>query len=114
VTREEALVTDRFHFGQCVGRIDVEGGVEENILDVYRIGMNHVSDPAFRVPVQYGLRDLHVIHRDNVHLYHAADRCPLLRMSDEEYDRLEGVTGNDDSRLEVPTFEEEGRRRGTR
>lgn len=114
MTREEALVTDRFHFGQCVRRIDVKGGVEDNILDVYRIGMNRVSDLGFRVPVQYGLTDVHVIHRDNVHLYHAADRCPLLRISDDEYDRLEGVAGNDNSHLKVPNFEEEGRHRGTR
>jgi hypothetical protein len=114
VTKEEAVMTDRFHFGQCVRHIDADGGVEENTLHVDRIGINRFSDEGFRIPVRYGLGDVHVIHKDNVHLYHAADRCPLLRVSGEEYDRLEGGGATETSRLEVPKFVKEGRRGGFR
>ena len=78
MTKDEALATDRFHYGECVKAVGPRGGVTITREEWRRNGQNKLwKDGSFRIPIKYGMRGYDYIDRLSVESFHAASDCPL-------------------------------------
>lgn len=85
VTKEQATVSNRFHFKGCTRVIGPKGGVKVSQIVLRRNGKTKtwVTRPgAFRIPVKYGLKFCTYITNDNAHEYHTESECPINQEED--------------------------------
>lgn len=80
MNKDQALVTDRFHYGECKKVVGPRGGVTITREEWRRNGANKtwVTRPEeFLIPVKYGMRGYSAISHLNVDRFHAAEECPI-------------------------------------
>lgn len=84
VTKEQAMVCDRFHYTgrhACFRHVGVRGGVTERVTNVRRNGATKVwkrSPDRFSVPIKYGMYEYACITEGNCSDFHVESECPLL------------------------------------
>ena len=80
MTKDEALTTDRFHYGECVKTVGPRGGVTITREEWRRNGKSVTwkgDSGRFRVTIKYGMRTYDSVNEFNVENFHAASDCPL-------------------------------------
>lgn len=87
LTKQQAIMADEFHHGNCTVHIGPKGGVTTKCTRVRRNGRTQtwVTRPTeWRIPVKYGIRakDQFSIHHYDAGLWHTADECPLKHTYD--------------------------------
>lgn len=78
----KALVTDRFHYGECSKRVGPKGGVYISRNEWRRNGANQTwktDSTRFRIPIKYGMRSYDAITEWNVASFHAESDCEVTR-----------------------------------
>lgn len=74
---QTALVTDRFHYGECKKIVGPRGGVTITREEWRRNGMNQTKKGITRIPIKYGMRSYDAIDPFNVDRFHAASDCTI-------------------------------------
>jgi len=82
VSKEQAVETDEFHYGECHVELGPRGGETVHIVRYRRMGQTKLwktRPDDFRVPVKYGMRarDSWYITPENAKDFHTTDECPL-------------------------------------
>ena len=82
VTKEQAMVAGRFHFGHCERIVGPRGGIKIRNVEFRRNGQTRTWKTRandFRVPVKYALSVYGYIDQDNAEQFHVEADCPLAR-----------------------------------
>ena len=80
ITKEQALVADQFHLGECLRHVGPRGGVKISSYVWRRNGQTKVwkTRPThFRVPVKFGLYKHGYVTHDAYLEWHTEINCPL-------------------------------------
>lgn len=87
ITKEQAMVENHFHVGECTRTIGPRGGEKIQMVFVRRTGRTQTwktRPNAFRVPIKHGLRDSGEITQDNAHAFHLEEDCPVRQQQAAE------------------------------
>jgi hypothetical protein len=81
VTKEQAMVANMFHHGECTRTEGPRGGVTIRVEQWRRNGKTKTwktRPTEWSVPIKYGLRDCAYISQRNADEFHTAEDCPLV------------------------------------
>jgi len=105
LTKEEALVANEFHLGECKRIVGKRGGITEEIVRYRRNGKTQTwkrNEKRFRIPVKYGLYLYGSITEQEVRDFHTAENCPLCKLPTAAATADSSTTGNPPSPSPVP------------
>ena len=80
ITKEQALTSDVFHWGNCTRAVGKRGGVKESSIVFRRNGKTQTwkrSPDRWRIPVKRGLYEYGDITPDRANEWHVPEDCPL-------------------------------------